>query len=118
MATTLSENDQKRFDGDVPELLNTELQPNARSNKKVIDETVVGVKAVSGATRPAGKSDANDVTLRSGSKPPSEAVREVDLSANKDTRQKACDQQSGRGDGNPKKRTTNSWGIGTKDKEQ
>ncbi len=113
MAITPSEKDAKRFDGDVPQLLNVELQPNARSNKTIVEQTVVGVTAKSGATRPGGKSDEVTQTLRSGSLPVAEAVRTVDRDANKDIRKKAQQQQEGPGDGNPKKRTKAVWGQGT-----
>jgi len=113
MAITPSEKNQKKFDGDVPQLLNVELQPNARSNKTIVEQTTVGVTAKSGATRPEGKSDEVTQTLRSGSLPTSEAVREVDLKANPGVRERAQQQQEGRGDGNPKKRTRAVWGQGT-----
>jgi hypothetical protein len=113
MAITPSEKDQRRFDGDVPELLNVPLQPGARDNKTIVSETVVGVTAKSGATRPGGKSDEVTQTLRSGSLPAAEAVRTVDRDANKDIRKKAQQQQEGPGDGNPKRRTRSVWGQPT-----
>src|SRR5208282_3964487 len=105
MAITPSEKDKKKFDGDVPQLLNVELQPNARSNRTIVEQTVVGVTAKSGASKSAGKAETCEETLRVGKLPQSEAVKTVDVNANAGVRDMARRQQGGDGDGNPKART-------------
>ena len=61
-------------------------------------------------TKSAGKSNDPEATLRKGSLPGSSAVTTVSPDVNKG---KAKELASDNPDGNPKKRTCNSWGIKT-----
>lgn len=63
----------------------------------------------SGGTVPAGKSNAPDSVLRKGLQPKSEAVR--DAKDDGGEAHKRCVTQQVGGDGNPKKRATNHWGV-------
>ena len=68
----------------------------------------------SGARRPAGKSDSHEETLRKGSLPPAEAVREAKEDG--DAMVKGCRDKQVDGNGDPKRRTRNYWGS-SNDKE-
>lgn len=63
-----------------------------------------------GTRQPAGKSSEPDAVLRKGNTPKESAVTTVSPDENKG---KAKELASANTDGNPKKRTCNSWGIKT-----
>ena len=62
----------------------------------------------SGATRPAGKSDSCEETLRKGKQPKAEAVQTAKENG---VSVKACRDKQIEENGSPKKRTKNQWGI-------
>lgn len=77
-------------------------------------KTKVNANPEAGARQPAGKSSECDAVLRKGNMPKESAVTTVSNDVNKG---KAKELASANVDGNPKKRTNNSWGIQTPDKK-
>ena len=70
----------------------------------------VNAQPEAGARQPAGKSSECDAVLRKGNMPPTSQVSTVKEDENKGVATKLA---SANEDGNPKKRTCNSWGIKT-----
>ena len=81
-----------------------------------LNRSKVDAKPEAGTRQPKGKSSECDAVLRTGLQPKPEKVRELSFEdPNKGTAHRAAQNQiegeDGVENGNPKRRTANSWGV-------